>query len=103
MSTLTLSDPPNGTTDPAQRLRRIAALAEASRSTAKESVRYGLSRLRLRGSTGEVVATDGKQLLVQGNFQFPWQDAVLVPRLSVFGHRDMAIPGTVPLVVRRTR
>ena len=51
--------------------------------------------VQLRGGAGQIVATDGKQLLVQSGFPFPWSDDVLVPRLAVFGHRDVAFDGAV--------
>src|SRR5262249_52000783 len=44
-----------------------------------------------------ILASDGKQLLIQGGYPFPWQDDVLVPRLALFGHRDMSFPGPVSL------
>jgi hypothetical protein len=68
----------------------LIALGEAARTTAKEVVRYALVRVQLRGRDGQVVATDGKQLLVLGGFTFPWADDVLVPRLPVFGTRDVS-------------
>ena len=49
---------------------------------------------------GEVVATDGRQLLVHRGFTFPWKEDVLLPRLPVFGHRDMALSG--PVAIGRT-
>jgi hypothetical protein len=41
------------------------ACHEAAQTTAKESVRLALGRVQLRGQNGALVATDGKQLLVQ--------------------------------------
>ena len=73
----------------------LRAFTEAGRSTGNHAVRYGLTRIQLRGSSGQIVATDGKQLLVQGGFPFPWRDDVLVPRLAVFGHRDVPFDGPV--------
>jgi hypothetical protein len=73
----------------------LRALTEAGRSTGQQAVRMGLTRIQLRGRTGQIVATDGKQLLVQGGFPFPWNDDVLVPRLPVFGYRDVSWEGPV--------
>ena len=42
----------------------------------------------MRGEAGEVVATDSHQLLVEGGFQFPWDDNVLVPGGKLFTHRE---------------
>ncbi|HKB37372.1 MAG TPA: reverse transcriptase family protein, partial [Gemmataceae bacterium] len=41
------------------------------------------SRIELRGS-GVIAATDGKQVLLQTGFNFPWTDDLLVPRTEVF-------------------
>jgi hypothetical protein len=68
----------------------LGALAEAARTTSHESVRFALARLQLRGKTGEIVATDGRQLLVQGGFPFPWSDNILIPRMPTFGARALA-------------
>jgi hypothetical protein len=73
----------------------LRAFTEAGRSTANQAIRYGLTRIQLCGSAGQVVATDGKQLLVQSGFPFPWREDVLVPRLAVFGHRDVLLDGPV--------
>ncbi len=73
----------------------LRALDEAPRTAARESVRYALSRIQLRGRRGEVVGTDGGQLLVQGGFAFPWPDDLLIPRVSAFGCRDFADAGEV--------
>jgi hypothetical protein len=67
----------------------LAALAEAARTAAHDSARVAASRVLLRGRAGEVVATDGRQLLVQGGFPLPWQDDVLVPRVAAFGCREL--------------
>jgi hypothetical protein len=61
----------------------LAALGEASRVAAKEFARFAITHLQLRGKAGQVVATDGRQMLIQGGFQLPWDDTVLVPRLPL--------------------
>jgi hypothetical protein len=65
----------------------VSALEEAARTAGRDSPRRGLRRVLLRGKAGEVVATDGRQLLVQRGFAFPWSDEVLVPRLAPFAGR----------------
>jgi hypothetical protein len=45
-----------------------------------------------------VVATDGRQLLIQGGFAFPFADEVLVPRVALFGARGL--PAAEVLVAR---
>lgn len=79
----------------------LQALDGAARTTARESGRLALSRVQLRGRNGEVVATDGRQLLVQRGFPFPWSEDVLVPRVLAFGSREFA-PGDEPIGVGRT-
>ena len=37
---------------------------------------YPLGNLQLRGRAGEIIATDGHQLLLQGGFHFPWPEDV---------------------------
>ena len=75
----------------------LVALGEAARTTAKEAVRFAVNCVQLRGREGQVVATDGRQLLVQGGFTFPWADNLLVPRLPIFGHRDLPFAEPVRL------
>jgi hypothetical protein len=75
----------------------LTALQEASLTTARESVRFAVARVQLRGRRGEVVGTDGRQLLVWGGFPLPWKDDILVPRLPVFGFRDTPLTGPVAL------
>ena len=69
----------------------LTVLDEACRTAGKEpGGRFALTRIQLRGKRGDVVATDGRQLLVQGGFRLPWSDDVLVPRTSVFSCREFA-------------
>jgi hypothetical protein len=75
----------------------LAALGDAARTAAEQSTRFAVTRVQLRGKSGEVAATDDRQLLLQSGFPLPWQDSVLVPRLPVFGSRDLAFPGPVGL------
>jgi hypothetical protein len=49
----------------------LDALAEATACVCDNSTRYALGCVLLKESTGEVVATDGYQLLVQGGFDLP--------------------------------
>ena len=56
------------------------ALHHAMMTTEREAIRYAVDHIQLRGETGEIVATDGRQLLVQSGFEFPWQENLLVPR-----------------------
>src|SRR5262249_27534091 len=75
----------------------LRALHEAVVTTAPTRSRYSITHILLCGKTGEIVATDLKQLLLQAGFPLPWTDDVLVPRLPLFGRRDHAFPGTAEL------
>jgi hypothetical protein len=72
------------------------ALQDAASTTNPEYWRYALGCLQLR-PTGQIVATDGRQVLVQNGFAFPWQDDLLVPANKVFGCREL--PQDEPLLV----
>ena len=49
---------------------------------------------------GTINATDGRQLLIQSGFTFPWQDAVLVPRNKVFTSPEL--PQDQPVAVAQS-
>ncbi len=66
----------------------LAALQAASETAADDTSRYALTCLRLRGD-GQLAATDGRQLLIQRGFEFPWEGDVLVPASRVFGCKDV--------------
>jgi len=78
----------------------LDACADAAATAADLSTRYALNCLLLRGSTGELVATDGRQLLTRGGFPFPWADDVLVRRSPVFAARGL--PRDRPVSAGRT-
>jgi hypothetical protein len=73
----------------------LAALADAVQTAARDPARLAIMRLLLRGRGGEVVATDGRQLLVQGGFTFPWKEDVLVPALPAFSGKGPPSDGEV--------
>ena len=72
----------------------LKALDDAMHTVGLQSPRYATTHVQLRGS-GEVVATDGKQLLLQGGFQFPWKDSVLIPRVALFDSGVLPVSGPV--------
>ena len=74
------------TENPARLLR---ALHEAMQTTDPESVRYAFSCSRLYGKTNTVAATDGRQILIEDGFDFPWDDKVLIPRSKFFGCKEL--------------
>ncbi|CAN5849835.1 hypothetical protein BH23PLA1_BH23PLA1_26200 [soil metagenome] len=67
----------------------LDALAEATATTDAASTRYALDCLQLRGETGEIIATDGRQILIRGGFIFPWPGDVLMRGAPVFAVRDL--------------
>ena len=73
--------PPTMTTNPT---RLLAALRDASDTTDSSSTRYALGCIQIRGKRGEIVATDGQQLIVQRGFDFPFEDDVLIGHHHVF-------------------
>jgi hypothetical protein len=67
----------------------LDALAEADATAAEDDTRYALSCLSLRGTSGVIAATDGRQVLIQRGFAFPWDGEVLVRRSPLFAGRDL--------------
>lgn len=67
----------------------LNALAEATRTTSRQVGRFSLARVLLRGADSSVIATDGRQLLIQTGFGFPWRDSQLIPSLPVFDLREL--------------
>ena len=52
----------------------LSALHEAARTAAREGVRFRVQKVQLRGGRGDVVGTDGRQLLIQGWIALPWKE-----------------------------
>ncbi len=75
----------------------LAAMADASATTEPDSLRFALSYIRLRGSDGQIAATDSRQALLHGGFQFPWSDSVLVPASGAFNAPAIREARTVAL------
>ena len=76
------------------------ALAAAMETTELDPVRWATDCVKLCGSGGKIVATDGRQMLVQTGFSFPWEDDLLVPSRSLFACRDL--PSDGPLLIGRS-
>ena len=75
----------------------LRALADAADTTDPESSRYALGCVCLRGHSGSIAATDGRQLLVQRGCEFPWSGDLLVPASPVFRSRELAADGPVTI------
>src|SRR5262249_18383622 len=63
---------------------------DACRTSVRHPPRYALDHVQLRGQAGQLIASDGKQLLVQGGWQLPFAEDLLVPALPVFAARELA-------------
>ena len=92
--------------EPPARLRQLdetflRALDDAGAVTARDSARYALERILLRGKGGHLVASDARQLLVQSGFGLPWPYDALIPRLGVWGMKELPPKG--PVGVGRTK
>ena len=72
----------------------LQALVEAGESTEPDAVRFATNCIQLRG-TGSINATDGKQLLVQEGFAFPWEGDLLLLQNKVFASPELAGDGPV--------
>ena len=73
------------------------ALADAIRTTARDSVRYALTRVQIRGKDGSLVGTDGRQLLLHSGFRFPWSEDLLVPAIPALAGRELLDQGPIGL------
>ena len=78
----------------------LGALDDAMQTASRESFRYATHRLQFRGSTGQLIATDGKQLLIQSQFKFPFKEDLMVPQVMAFGNN--ALPQDKPVQIGRT-
>jgi hypothetical protein len=78
----------------------LAAIHDAAETVDPDSIRYALGCVQLQGASGRIVATDGRQLLVQGGFTFPWEGEILVPRTKAFASPEL--PRDLPVAVGRT-
>jgi hypothetical protein len=67
----------------------VRAMQDAALTAAREYSGRSLDRILLRGRTGEIVATDGRQLLVQRGFSFPWKEDRLVAGINPWGAREL--------------
>ena len=68
----------------------LSAMAEAVATTDQESTRFALNCIRLRGSDGQIAATDSAQALIQTGFSFPWDDEILITGSGAFASNDFA-------------
>jgi hypothetical protein len=69
--------------------RLISALRDAMATRDADSTRFALGCIQVRGTDGEIAATDSRQLLIQRGFRFPWQEELLLTGTSVFASREL--------------
>jgi hypothetical protein len=69
----------------------LQALHEAGRTAHRDPDKYAVNRIQVRGKSGQLAATDGKQALIQGGFKFPFADDLLIPAIAAFGSKEIAI------------
>jgi hypothetical protein len=67
----------------------LDAMHEAGRTTGNANDRYAFDRIQLKGRSGEVIATDGKQAYLHGGFRLPYKEELLVPALPIFGSVEL--------------
>ena len=68
----------------------LRALADATQTSDPSSSRYALGCLQLCGKTGVIAATDGRQLLKQSGFRFPFEDEVLILGTKLFACKELS-------------
>ncbi len=73
-----------------------SALEAAANSTDRESSRFALGCVQLNGAAGQIVGTDGRQVLIQ-RYSLPWSGEVLVPANGIFGCHELAGAGELSI------
>jgi hypothetical protein len=68
----------------------LVALHECGRTAARDSARFALNRVQVKGASGQLVGTDGRQALIWAGFQFPFAEGLLVLAVPAFGSRELA-------------
>jgi hypothetical protein len=91
------SPPETSTENPAGLLK---ALDDARDTTDPSPTRFAMDCVQWRGATGSLAASDGRHLLVQSGYQFPWQDDLLIPGSKVFGSPEL--PQDAPVRVGKS-
>ena len=86
------SFPAAPTTLTANEARLWSDLGDAAATTDAQSSRFALGCLHIRGALDRIESTDGRQVLVQSDYNFGFEDDVLVPGSKLLGGADM---GTV--------
>lgn len=61
------------------------ALRDAASAAAVDRARFAIDCIQIWGQSRKIIATDGRQALIQEGFNFPWPGGVLIPALKVLG------------------
>ena len=80
--------------------RLLTALHDAMLTADPAPIRFATDHIQIRGKSGAVVATDGRQMLIQDGFEFPWEDPILIIRTKCFGTKEL--PQDEPVAIGRT-
>jgi hypothetical protein len=75
----------------------LRALRDTMETTDRESSRYATNAIQLCGDSGQVRATDGRHLLIQSGFDFPWKGQALVPATTVFAAKELSADHVVEI------
>jgi hypothetical protein len=78
----------------------LTALSEACETCTDDTPRYALDCVQLRGTDHQVVATDGRQLLIQCGFGFPWDGDLLIRGAPIFACKTF--PRDQPIHIGKT-
>ncbi len=68
----------------------VPALHDAMETADPDAIRYAMNHIQLDGKGDRIVATDGRQVLVQTGIEFPWDTEILIPRRTVFACKELA-------------
>ena len=64
------------------------AMTEAAKCVDDNNVRYALGSICLRGANNQIVSTDGRQALIQDDFDFPFDNDVLCLPSKIFASKE---------------
>ena len=65
------------------------AMLNAGRCVDADNKRYSLGGICFRGEKSQILSTDGRQALVQENFEFPFENDVLCPVSKFFRSKEL--------------
>ena len=74
------------------------ALANAARCADCDNHKYALGGAALAGDAAQIVATNGRIMLVQDGFKFPWEDLIICPIPKLFGSKELRELGKEPKI-----